>query len=48
MATKKTVKVQSPQESWVAEIAAAEKELKKFKERARIVTKRFLDRKSVV
>ena len=48
MATKKLSKTATPQESWVAEIDAAEKELKKFRERARIVTKRFLDERDVI
>jgi hypothetical protein len=33
----------SPKERWTAEIDMAEKELKKFHERGRMVTKRFLD-----
>lgn len=49
MATKKpSAKTQTRQESWIAEIAAAEKELKKFHERARVVTKRFLDERDTM
>jgi hypothetical protein len=37
------IKEQSPQQRWTQEIDAAEKELKKFYERGRRVTKKFLD-----
>lgn len=48
MSSVKSLKEQSPQEYWEDEIAQAEKELKKFHERARMVTKRFLDERDTL
>ena len=39
---------QTPQQQWEEEIIAAEKELKKFHERGRRVTRRFLDERDAM